>query len=329
MKEGTSRARAWAICHTRSAALSLHLPPVSMATTTSRQRPDATSSGYFASLSRLAWSIQCGPVHVGNLWMRFSVFAQDAAEGDVDCKLDSVEARQVLGQHLDARLVCSSDAYVHIAKVRVELDTNPGLSANSRKHLLGGCGPLANPSCARARCSVAPPGVERFLTSVAPCVADGQGESQPLQKQHTKQVCGNRVLGNRQGMSERDACISARVGPQISTTRCRAAGQHGYLPERGVSNGRRPVLPAVLPLAGIPCFAWVGPVALPHFVPTWSPPETLLVKHRGNLVQFTENNQMLVVQRSSKLFTTKLAIWGARPRTREGRQLLNFSVCHV
>ena len=55
-KEGTSRARAWASCHTKSAASSLHLPPVSMASTTNRQRPDATSSGYFASLSRLACS---------------------------------------------------------------------------------------------------------------------------------------------------------------------------------------------------------------------------------------------------------------------------------
>ena len=58
--------------------------------------------------------------------------------------------------------------------------------------------------------------------------------------------------------------------------------------ERGVTDGRRPILPAVLPLAGIPSFAGIWPFALPQFGPTWTPPETLLVQHRGSFVQFSQ-----------------------------------------
>ena len=142
MKEGTSRARAWAICHTKSAASSLYLPPVSMAISTNRQRLDATSSGYFASFSRLAWS-------------------STAPSTSAACGCGSPS------------LLKTPRRVMSIASLKLELDANPGLSANSRKHLLGGCGPHANSSRACARCSVAPQEIKRFLTSVAPCVADG------------------------------------------------------------------------------------------------------------------------------------------------------------
>ena len=54
---GASRALAWAIMSTKSAASLLHRPPVSMPTTTSWQRPPSNSSEYFAVFSILArWS---------------------------------------------------------------------------------------------------------------------------------------------------------------------------------------------------------------------------------------------------------------------------------
>ena len=53
MKDGTSRAFAWANCQMKSTASLLHLPPVSRATTTRRHRP-LRSSGYLFSLSTRA-----------------------------------------------------------------------------------------------------------------------------------------------------------------------------------------------------------------------------------------------------------------------------------
>ena len=55
MKLGTSCALAVESCLTKSTASSLHRPPVSMPTTTSLQRREATSSGYLASLFVLAF----------------------------------------------------------------------------------------------------------------------------------------------------------------------------------------------------------------------------------------------------------------------------------
>ena len=55
-KLGTSCALAVESCLTKSTASSLHRPPVSMPTTTSLQRREATSSGYLASLSLLAFN---------------------------------------------------------------------------------------------------------------------------------------------------------------------------------------------------------------------------------------------------------------------------------
>ena len=55
MKDGDSRAFAVANCQMKSTASSFHLPPVSVATTTSRHLPDSSSSGYFRSLSKRAW----------------------------------------------------------------------------------------------------------------------------------------------------------------------------------------------------------------------------------------------------------------------------------
>ena len=53
---GASRAFACASCQTNCTASSLHLPRVSIATTTRRQRADATNSEYVVSLSILAWA---------------------------------------------------------------------------------------------------------------------------------------------------------------------------------------------------------------------------------------------------------------------------------
>ena len=61
MFEGTSRALANASIRTIWTASSLHLPPVSMASTTSLHRPDVAISGYVDSLSCLAW------INVGRL----------------------------------------------------------------------------------------------------------------------------------------------------------------------------------------------------------------------------------------------------------------------
>ena len=99
-----------------------------------------------------------------------------------------VEARQVLGQHLDSPFVCSSHTHVHITQIRIELDASPCLPAYSCKHLLGGCGSLAYPPCARARGSVAPPKIKKFLTTLAHRTGDGQRKGQPLQQHHSKQV---------------------------------------------------------------------------------------------------------------------------------------------
>ena len=54
-KRGASRAFACASCQTNCTDSSLNLPPVSLATTTRKQRVDATNSGYVDSLSILAW----------------------------------------------------------------------------------------------------------------------------------------------------------------------------------------------------------------------------------------------------------------------------------
>ena len=207
--------------------------------------------------------------------------------------LDSSEARQISGQQLDASFVCSSDANVQSAKVRIELDATSHLPENYRKapqHLLCGCAPLANYSCARARCSVAPQGIEWFLTCVPLCVADG-----PREQQHSTQVWWNRVLGRRRSITKHNSYISTKVKPQVGTARCKAVGQHGCLPERGVSDGRRPVLPAVSPLAAIPCFAWVRPFALPEFVPAWSPPESFFDQAPWQFRAIRPNNLLLVV----------------------------------
>ena len=55
-KAGASRAFASASCQRSSAASSLHRPPVSIATTTSRHRLEVNSSGYVASFSQRAWT---------------------------------------------------------------------------------------------------------------------------------------------------------------------------------------------------------------------------------------------------------------------------------
>ena len=254
LEEGTSRARAWASCHTKSAASSLHLPPVSMASTTSRQRPDATSSGYFASLSRLAWSSTI-PFTSGGLWVRLSVFAHDTAQVMSIASWTPLKHCKSWANTSMPRSSAASDIHVHIAKIRVELDASPCLSAYSREHLLGGCGPIAYPPCARARCSVAHPRIKRFQTTIAHRARDGQREGQPLQQHHSEQVRGNRELRSCGTVGKRNAGIEAKVGPQMGAARSRAVGQHGGLPERP------------MPLAGIPCFTCVRPFALPQCGP--------------------------------------------------------------
>ena len=72
----------------------------------------------------LSCVVQRDSVHIDRLRVRFSVFTHDTTEGDVDCMLGSVEARQVLGQHLDVPFVCSSHAHVHITQTRNELDAS-------------------------------------------------------------------------------------------------------------------------------------------------------------------------------------------------------------
>ena len=67
INDGASRALACANCCMVCTASSLHLPPVSIAITTSLHRPEEASSGYVASLSWRAcnrtapsWSAACG-----------------------------------------------------------------------------------------------------------------------------------------------------------------------------------------------------------------------------------------------------------------------------
>ena len=151
MNEGTSRARAWAICHTKSAASSLHLPPVSTAITTSRQRPDGTS---------LPCLVLRGPARF-RPHRRFGCgcpsLLKKLRRVMSTASWNSGEARQLLGQHLDAPFVCSAHVHVHITQIRIELDSSLCLSTYSCKHLLGGCGSLPYPPCTCARCSVALP----------------------------------------------------------------------------------------------------------------------------------------------------------------------------
>ena len=154
-------------------------------------------------------------------------------KGDVDCKLDSVEARQVLGQHLDAPFVCSSDIHVHIAQIRVELDASPCLSANSRKHLLGGCGPLAYPPwCACTLLGGAPQGSRGSRQPLHTALMMGNGRAN-CSNNITRNKCGGIVNSGAVGhVGKRNAGIAARVGPQMGAARSRAVGQHSCLPER-------------------------------------------------------------------------------------------------
>ena len=83
MEEGTSRANAWASCHTKSAASSLHLHE----STTSRQRPTPQALGTSLPCLVLRGPTRSRPHRrlVGAV-----VRLADTAQGDVDSKLDSV-----------------------------------------------------------------------------------------------------------------------------------------------------------------------------------------------------------------------------------------------
>ena len=130
MKLGTFSALAIESCLTKSTASSLHRPPVSIPTTTSLQRREATSSGYLASLSLLALT-STAPSTSAVLRCGSPRACQDTAECDVHCKLCTAKARKVL-QDLNASAIAGSHVHVHVAEVCVETDacacfaTHPG-----------------------------------------------------------------------------------------------------------------------------------------------------------------------------------------------------------
>ena len=117
---GASRAFACASCQTNCTASSLHLPRVSIATTTRRQRADATNSEYVVSLSILAWA-NIAP-------------SMSAARGlgspeppNALRKLRPAEARQVFCYDLDAALIVGANMKVHVPQDRSVPDACPCL----------------------------------------------------------------------------------------------------------------------------------------------------------------------------------------------------------
>ena len=63
--------------------------------------------------------------------------AENTPQSDVDCQLGALEARQILRQNLDAPLIVTADAQVHVTQESVELHPCPCLTTHSREHPLG------------------------------------------------------------------------------------------------------------------------------------------------------------------------------------------------
>ena len=81
----------------------------------------------------------------------------------------------------------NSDANVQSRRCAMNLTRTPLLSAHPPTHLLGEYGPLADPSCVRANCSMTPQMIERFLPTIAYRASDMQQWCPPL-RQLSKQV---------------------------------------------------------------------------------------------------------------------------------------------
>ena len=134
------------------------------------------------------------------------------------------------------------------------------------------------PACISSLCACTLPcgAPKDHQTTIAHRARDGQREGQPLQQHHPEQVRGNRELMSRGTVGKRNAGIAAEWDRKWARREARRlVSMVVFLNDE--SETEDPILPAALPLAGIPCFTCVRPLAFPQCGPTWTPPETLLV----------------------------------------------------
>ena len=152
------------------------------------------------------------PILVGSARVRFASARQGASECDIHRKLGSPEARQVLGENLNAPPIIGSDPDVHVPQKCVEPDSRTCFSADSGQNTFNGCCTFPQPACARTRCSVSPHWIQTTLAAAAPCLIDLERQLEPFQKHGPEQVRGNHVLWCRGSVSER--CSSLVSGTE-------------------------------------------------------------------------------------------------------------------
>ena len=122
-KSGASMALAAAKSSTNCMASSLHLPPVSNATTTNRHRSPDNNSKYFRSLS---WRAPTdSPIFHCRIGARCAAHGQNASQHDVLCQLCSMVEWKPSRQHLDSPLIIGWHRNVHVTQLAVATQVAP------------------------------------------------------------------------------------------------------------------------------------------------------------------------------------------------------------
>ena len=258
----TPRALACANCQKNSAASSLHRPPVSMATTTSRHRLPFTSSGKVLSLSsRLAWK-RTAP-------------SSSAAPGcgspephralrNVTSTANWAPLKQGgLCQHLDAPFIVGADSQIHVPQKRVALDPAPAsrqIRANMRS--VGVARFRTRPDRVHAaRCRPCRPRGSWHKLQTASVIGSGKFN---LSKSNTRKKCGSTV---NSAVCKHNPSVETGVRSQVRSAGGRTAGHPRVLPERAVEDGRIPTPSTVWPLARLANLSLRRALALVQFWP--------------------------------------------------------------